>query len=516
MVEHPSDEFLSAYADNELEADDGEALARHLETCATCRQRLSELDWARQRLVILRQESWHPDVYPQVISRIAGGERIGWLRRVATQVAAAASMALVLVVMGAAMVILLESRPQQQAEVPLSPDTAKALKERPEGKVDLSSVRGLVYIVDRGDPSSAFSSQILVFDPARGEIVRKIPVGASPVVVASPHDGRLYMSSFDADGRLTRQYLKVLDARGGRELARIEAGGKTPLALSPDGRFLYVLHVEEVDGTASWHLNVFDTQAFQILSYDIPSTPVLPQLNSLLVSPDGHWLYALEVPLDNERAQVEFIDVAHREVVDTLELPSEELCGPFSYTGVLSPDGRYLYAVNTLEKRVVVIDVASRSIARSAVFDAPQGSSGEGLLHALRTLLVGTAWAKGCFPPPGATISPDGSKIYVGGYQEANSLGDGLWVIDTRTLQANAHLYPPASGYLSLALSPDGRYLFGLRVSLRQRADWDAAGGLSNALWEHRLMVIDTSSHRIVAEFPDIGVNPTQIFVLPR
>ncbi|MBI3287583.1 MAG: zf-HC2 domain-containing protein, partial [Chloroflexi bacterium] len=418
MVEHPSDEFLSAYADNELEADDGEALARHLETCATCRQRLSELDWARQRLVILRQESWHPDVYPQVISRIAGGERIWWLRRVATQVAAAASMALVLVVMGAAMVILLESRPQQQAEVPLSPDTAKALKERPEGKVDLSSVSGLVYIVDQGDPLRAFSSQILVFDPARGEIVRKIPVGASAQVVASPQGDRLYVSSLESKGRVNQQYLKVLDARSGRELARLEAQDKTPLALSLDGRLLYLLHVEQIGNTTRRHLNVFDTRALRMLPYDVPSDPTAFRLDSSVIkgfiSPDGDWLYTLGALSDPGIARVEFLDVAGREVVDTLELPSEELCGPFSYTGVLSPDGQYLYAVNTLEEFVVVVDVNSRSIVRSAVFDSPRSSWTDRLLQPVRDLFISTAWAKGCFPPPGVTISPDGSKIYVG------------------------------------------------------------------------------------------------------
>ena len=84
------------------------------------------------------------------------------------------------------------------------------------------------------------------------------------------------------------------------------------------------------------------------------------------------------------------------------------------------------------------------------------------------------------------------------GRGDVRSGSTGVWVFDTRTF-ANVDHWPAAAAYVSIALSPDGRWLTALG-----QAGIDVAG--NPAGWESSISVHDTSDGRLALQVGSLGL----------
>lgn len=101
---------------------------------------------------------------------------------------------------------------------------------------------------------------------------------------------------------------------------------------------------------------------------------------------------------------------------------------------VIAPDGRLLFTTHAGSDEVLVIDAASRAVVNTVTF--PPGSA-----------------------PTGATISPDGARLYVAA-RDLRSVG----VVDVATAEL-VDLVPVSPQPERVAVSPDGRSLYVLHTA---------------------------------------------------
>ena len=71
------EEMLSAYANDELSAESREAVERHLDGCAGCREALEGYRGVRQRVESLRTLPATPDIRAAVMARIKSTSQRG-------------------------------------------------------------------------------------------------------------------------------------------------------------------------------------------------------------------------------------------------------------------------------------------------------------------------------------------------------------------------------------------------------------------------------------------------------
>jgi len=112
--------------------------------------------------------------------------------------------------------------------------------------------------------------------------------------------------------------------------------------------------------------------------------------NHLVVSPDGRFAYAVNQTADS----ISVLDIRARTAID--EMP----VGPRPSHADISPDGRLLYVSNQYGDRVEVVNLKDRRVVRALEAE---------------------------HEPYGVTLSPDGKKLYV-----AESISDTVSIFDTR------------------------------------------------------------------------------------
>ena len=186
----------------------------------------------------------------------------------------------------------------------------------------------------------------------------------------SPDGSRLYLASIDS--------LVAIDALSGTELWRVPiedrigwiAGiGPSTLAVSPDGSQVFVY---------SNSGQIFSAEDGSLVGETRGQSGNCPA--EMRLSPDGRTLYLVCIRFGNLR----IVDLETGEWIDSI-------VGQFSGSTV-SPDGTRLYAVTT-SKRLITIDMNSREVLSDIEIDLPAPP-------ALLMQMV--------------TISPDGSRLYVG------------------------------------------------------------------------------------------------------
>jgi len=154
-------------------------------------------------------------------------------------------------------------------------------------------------------------------------------------------------------GNFKDSTVSVVDTVGERVVATIAvASGPHGMAVSPDGRFVYVA------GDASSSLSVIDTATDTVAQ----TVEVGPMPHGLAMLPDGRTLLAGIYGSD----RVAFIDTASRSVVASVAVAKP-------HTIAVRPDGRYAYVSSQLPGQfaLVVIDLASRTEARRIALDKP-------------------------------------------------------------------------------------------------------------------------------------------------
>lgn len=312
------------------------------------------------------------------------------------------------------------------------------VSDRPMGMT--LSPDGKVMAVSTGSNFSARSLHLV--DPITWQVKQSIPLKDSFVGLAFSAEGdRIFVGG----GRAQCVYVFARQSSGKFALEReiaIPDSDPSGLSLSRDGTTLYVAlnlkHALGVVDVASGSVREVDTGVY-------PFTTVL--------STDGHYVYVSNWggrkprpgdPTDGEHPVV--VDprtgIAASGSVSIYDRISDSVVAEIE-TGLhpcslaLSPDGKLLYVTNANSDSVTVIDVGSRSVARTLdvrLFSgAPLGSS-----------------------PNALAVSPDGKTLYV-----ANAADNAVAVVDPTKSKGGVRGFIPTGWYpMAVALDANGQSLF--------------------------------------------------------
>ncbi len=182
------------------------------------------------------------------------------------------------------------------------------------------------------------AGSILVVDPAKGAVVRKMDCAAPNAIALSPDGKVLYVACGGPAG-----VVRFLDAATGQEQGSV-AVGHTPaaVAVTPDGKRLYVCNQFNDD------VSVIDVAAKQ----QTARLPMVREPISAAVSPDGKWvLVANQLPLDAGDSYDVACTLNLINTADNAVTAIRLLNGSTSVRNVcISPDGKYGLAVHLLSR----------------------------------------------------------------------------------------------------------------------------------------------------------------------
>jgi len=244
------------------------------------------------------------------------------------------------------------------------------------------------------------SSQVPVSLGSSPRVTATIPVGSQqPLSVAVSPDGQHAY----AGGLGT---VSVIDTTSNTVTATISVPDAGRLAITPDGRYVYV-----VGGSNSvW---VIDTASNTVTA----TIPVGKEPFDVAISRDGIYAYVADASSD----ALSVINTASNTVIATIPV------GIFPTGVAVSPDGLYVYVTNATTNDVSVIDTATDTVTA--------------------TITTGS----GAFA---VAVSPDGRHAYV-----ANLNAGSVSVIDTASNTVTATL-TVGSHPFDVAFAPDGRYAY--------------------------------------------------------
>jgi hypothetical protein len=136
--------------------------------------------------------------------------------------------------------------------------------------------------------------------------------------------------------------------------------------------------------------------------------------------------------------------------------------GAAGSTAAVSPDGRALFLWNPSTLVLTRVDLESGDVTTGAATAA--SSRPFDPLTALGRWLAPSAAAK-VLLSSGIALSPDGTRIYALGVEPGATASDefggstGVLVFDARSM-ANVGRWDPTADFVSLAVSPDGRFVY--------------------------------------------------------
>ncbi len=310
--------------------------------------------------------------------------------------------------------------------------------------------------------ANSWDDTISVIDTQSLQVSITWPVSAEPSSVAQDPAGKYIFVA----NRISND-VAVLDARTGAELKRLAAGrGASYMTLSPDSRRLYVTHVyPNLPAHASEQGNRLPPES-EITIIDTARAVVADRIPLHSIAGVFHVAFTADGRLGAvaELHPKNLVPLAHLEhgwaFADTLtlfgadvgpkpvEIPLDELeryaARPFGVA--ITPDKSRLYVTSGGSEIVTAIDVRrllSTVRARRKSFTEDLSASAN---YVVTRIDVG-------HDPRGATISPDGRKLFV-----ANRLDDTISVIDTRTNRVAATI--PLDGPKELSVLRYGEQTF--------------------------------------------------------
>jgi YVTN family beta-propeller protein len=358
----------------------------------------------------------------------------------------------------------------------------------------------------------AYESHIVSIDTVTNTVIQTAGFAAylGPMVV-SPDGRRLYVnSSFSAEPGLLAIDTDFLTVK-----ATVPMGASNGVAITPDGRFVYVPNL----GTGqpySPSVAIVDTSTNKVTG----SIPLATNLNPgfVQVSPDGSTVWVSEFPLYNNvspavivistatnkiAGQVTLLKkatpgaivfspdgarawvVAGGSAVDEVDVMHQQAVSEIAALGSVngpsvSPNGRILLLPNTGDsqvaaigqsggKRLADVSVGAMDWSTSQLFSqyggAAVSSDGERAYvtnYASSNLSIVDTTSKEVIAsvetgssPVGVAVSPDGADAYV-----ANSFSNSVTVIDTKTFATRRIALPHHTYPSSIAISPDGARVY--------------------------------------------------------
>jgi DNA-binding beta-propeller fold protein YncE len=248
------------------------------------------------------------------------------------------------------------------------------------------------------------NKQLLVFNRVSGSLVTGIAVGDYPWdVEISPDRSRILVPNFDANS------FTFIDATNNTVINTFYVNSQASTAVfSPDGTKAYM-------GYSSGY------RVLNLSNNNLTTVYVTGYLSSMTISKDGSKLYI------GTAGSIQVYNTATNTRIAQIPV----LSGAYYHDLTLSASGNLLYAPDIYDSKVTVVNAATNTFLTDIIL--PNNDK-----------------------PYGASMSPDGSKLYVAG-------GQGIHVINT---SANAVTGIISSGsFYDVAADPDGVRLYGLRYA---------------------------------------------------
>lgn len=302
--------------------------------------------------------------------------------------------------------------------------------------------------------------RVIAIDPATFDIVERIRVGEYPEHVTPSWDGQLlYVNNMNSDS------MSVIDPRRRELVDTLRLPMPYNLYFTPDGTQAVVVHdmtkgaPKEDNG-----LRFYTNPGFEELGF----VPIKwPGADHLDFSADGSRLYVS----CEYSGRVVVVDVATRSIVD------EIVVGGYPTDVRIAPDGRHLFVANQLLDMLAVIDTTTDEVVE--LVDLERGAHGLAMSRDATTLFVTNRIARSLSAvdvatwtvrqtwriggsPDMITVSPDGSQLWISNRWDAS-----VSVVDSRTgdviRRIGTGAYPHGLAYWPLP----GRYSLGHNGNMR-------------------------------------------------
>ncbi|MBI1813683.1 MAG: YncE family protein [Deltaproteobacteria bacterium] len=263
----------------------------------------------------------------------------------------------------------------------------------------------------------AASDSILEVDLQTNTVTATIPFpcGVFPgfQVVVSPDGSHLYILGYDISGE---SKLVAADIRTGTAYSppvNLHANNGEPLMdITPDGKFLYVAR-------PPFGVSVVDTATFTIAA-EVSGFPRGAFAYSVVITPDGTRAYTID-----GGNLVSVIDTATNAVIDRIRMMNCRGGNCGTYSLAVSPDSRYVYAVNYTDESIGAID----TLTNTELYTSPYP----------RSLADPTAHGAVAMHPVFMAVSPDGQTLavthdYFDSVRDFNLLRPNfLWIVHAYT-----------------------------------------------------------------------------------
>jgi DNA-binding beta-propeller fold protein YncE len=342
---------------------------------------------------------------------------------------------------------------------------------------------GWIYLLDGNDMGD--TSQVLLVNPAQGSVVGVIQAGYAPDMALSPDGKRLYVVS-GAPG-----VISVVDTETGSILQQFPAGDRQvqllspavpSMTVSPNGRWLAVMQMTGgSSATANYSVAVFDTLNNNVLA---GQTPVDACGIGLLVWMSDRKAFVHCLSINN--VSVLALNGAGQASAAPL-VPLPEARRPGGEAGVPLP------------RHVGVAYIAFLPDGENAVFFTPFGEVSEVNLSTQRISTKVAAKTDSWIPFRDWPQSSDGKKIYIGtGVLASRSSGEPgeINVFDTAAGQYTGAIRTSVP-FWSLVLSKDDRYLYAVSRSTR------------------KVLILDTLTNKEIGVIENVGARPALAIVAP-
>ena len=279
--------------------------------------------------------------------------------------------------------------------------------------------------------SAEEAGEVVVVDPARGEVVARIPVGKRPRGVKLSRDGKQLFVALSGSPRggpgVDESKLPPADrAADGvgvidlstHKLVQTLPSGQDPESfdLSRDGKTLYVSNEETAE------MSVLDLRSGKVTR----RVPVGKEPEGVTVRPDGKMVYVTS----EEENQV--VAVATR----TLRVVAHIATGPRPRALTFTRDGKTAFVTSENGALVTIVDVGK---------NAPAGTI---KVEPKAKTVLGPR-------PMGVALSPDGKQLYV-----SNGRGESVAVIDVASHQIVQLIDGVGARPWGIGASHDGRWLY--------------------------------------------------------
>jgi DNA-binding beta-propeller fold protein YncE len=147
---------------------------------------------------------------------------------------------------------------------------------------------GWLYVLDTED--GGYSSRVLLVDPSTSEVMQTYKAGYRPDMVLSPDGSRLYVASdwVNPSTQLLQGFLETYDTNSGKLIGKAANPDmltstvpiyRTRMAISPSGRYIYMLKDHNTVETVDFYVTAFDTSLGRVLRDHVS----IPECNAVLL-----------------------------------------------------------------------------------------------------------------------------------------------------------------------------------------------------------------------------------------